>query len=61
VVLNTGHTFHEAEFKGTNAQLYPRLGDYAILKPTPTKKDEAAYEVIHAGLFDESWKVADRK
>jgi pimeloyl-ACP methyl ester carboxylesterase len=61
VVLNTGHTFHEAEFKGTNAQLYPRLGDYAILKPTPTKKDDAAYEVIHAGLFDELWKMADRK
>ncbi len=32
VVLNSGHTFHEADFKGTNALLYPRLGDFAILK-----------------------------
>lgn len=57
VVLNSGHTFHEADFKGTNALLYPRLGDYAIVKPTPTAKDPAAFEVITAGLFDEKWQV----
>ncbi len=56
VVVNSGHTFHEAEFKGTNAQLYPRLGDFAVVKPTPTKSDPAAFEVAAAGLFDESWK-----
>jgi pimeloyl-ACP methyl ester carboxylesterase len=61
IVLNTGHTFHEAEFKGTNAQLYPRLGDYAILKPTPTEKAPAAYEVVTAGLFDEFWKLNPAK
>ena len=55
VVLNSGHTFHEAEFKGTNAQLYPRLGDFAVVKPTPTAKDSAAFEVIDNGLFDEFW------
>ncbi len=27
VVLNSGHTFHEPEFRASNAQLYPRLGD----------------------------------
>ncbi|OYW14860.1 MAG: hypothetical protein B7Z55_15410, partial [Planctomycetales bacterium 12-60-4] len=32
VVINSGHTFHEAEFKASNAQLYPRLGDIAVLK-----------------------------
>jgi predicted esterase len=57
VVLNSGHTFHAAEFQGTNAQLYPRLGDYAIVKPTPTAKEPAAFEVITAGLFDENWQV----
>lgn len=56
IVLNSGHTFHEAEFKGTNAQLYPRLGDFAVVKPTPTKNDPAAFEVVTAGLFDEDWK-----
>jgi predicted esterase len=57
VVLNSGHTFHEADFKGTNALLYPRLGDYAVVKPTPTAKDPAAFEVVTAGLFDESWQL----
>ena len=39
VVLNTGHTFHAADFQGTNALLYPRLGDYAVLKLQPTQAD----------------------
>ncbi len=56
VVLNSGHTFHAADFRGTNALLYPRLGDYAVLKPAPTKEDAAAAEVVAAGLFDEFWQ-----
>jgi hypothetical protein len=56
VVFNSGHTFHDADFKGTNALLYPRLGDYAVVKPTPTAKDPAAFEVVTAGLFDEDWQ-----
>jgi pimeloyl-ACP methyl ester carboxylesterase len=58
VVLNSGHTFHDADFRGTNALLYPRLGDWAVLKPTPTKDDPAAAEVVAAGLFDENWQFA---
>src|SRR5262249_40463243 len=57
VVLNSGHTFHAADFRGTNALLYPRLGDYAILKPAPTAKDSLAVEVVTAGLFDDSWQI----
>jgi hypothetical protein len=57
VVLNSGHTFHAADFQGTNALLYPRLGDYAIVKPAPTAKDLAAFDVVTAGLFDEHWQV----
>jgi predicted esterase len=57
IVINSGHTFHEADLLGTNALLYPRLGDFAILKPTPTAKDPTAAEVVRAGLFDENWKV----
>jgi len=57
VVLNTGHTFHAADFQGTNALLYPRLGDYAILKLTNPEKAPLVVEVVTAGLFDENWKV----
>jgi len=56
IVLNSGHTFGEADLRGTNALLYPRLGDWAVLKPTPTKADPAAFEVVAAGLFDENWQ-----
>ncbi|AWM36424.1 hypothetical protein GobsT_57740 [Gemmata obscuriglobus] len=56
VVINSGHTFKETDLKGTNALLYPRLGDWAVIKPTPTEKDPAAYEVVAAGLFDENWQ-----
>jgi predicted esterase len=61
VVLNSGHTFHARDFEGTNALLYPRLGDYALLKPAPTDKDPGNAEVVAAGLFDESWQPGERK
>jgi hypothetical protein len=56
IVINSGHTFREADLKGTNALLYPRLGDWAVLKPKPTKDDPAGFEVVAAGLFDENWQ-----
>ncbi len=56
VVLNSGHTFHADAFQGTNALLYPRLGDWAVLKVNPTDKDPAAAEVVAGGLFDEFWR-----
>ncbi len=58
LVLNSGHTFHAAEFEGSNALLYPRLGDWAVLKPSPTKLDPAHTETVAAGLFDEDWQYA---
>jgi pimeloyl-ACP methyl ester carboxylesterase len=57
VVLNSGHTFHAEDFQGTNALLYPRLGDYAVLKLTGDKKDPLAVEVKTAGLFDDLWRL----
>ncbi len=54
VVLNSGHTFRAADFLGTNALLYPRLGDYALLK-LADEKEPLKTEVVGAGLFDEFW------
>lgn len=56
VVLNSGHTFHDEDFRGTNALLYARLGDYAIVRPTPTEKNRAAFDVVTAGIFGENWQ-----
>jgi hypothetical protein len=57
VVLNSGHTFHAADFRGTNALLYPRLGDYAVLKLAPTEKNPLAATVAASGLYDDFWQA----
>lgn len=61
VVLNSGHTFSEADLKRTNALLYPHLGDWAVIKSAPTAEDPSAHEVISAGLFDEKWQFGDEQ
>ncbi|GAC1468090.1 MAG: prolyl oligopeptidase family serine peptidase [Isosphaeraceae bacterium] len=52
VVLNSGHTFGVEEFKGTNALLFPRLGDHAVLQ-TDGRNDR----VKISGYFDERWSL----
>ncbi|MCS7016942.1 MAG: hypothetical protein NZM42_12595 [Gemmatales bacterium] len=56
IVINSGHTFHQAEFEGSNALLFPRLGDYAILR-LKSGNDPLAAEVVVAGLFDNRWRL----
>jgi hypothetical protein len=51
VVLNSGHTFAEKDLIASNAYLFPRLGDWAVLKPSRT-----GAEVLAAGFFDERWR-----
>lgn len=50
VVINSGHTFGEADLRGTNALLYPRRGDYAVVR-------SADGSTALAGLFNETWQV----
>jgi poly(3-hydroxybutyrate) depolymerase len=54
VVLNSGHTFREKELASLNYLLFPRLGDYAVVK---VGADPAAEEVLRAGYFDEQWRL----
>jgi len=49
VVINSGHTFGETDFRGTNAWLYPRLGDYSVLRPNG--------DIALSGFFDETWRL----
>jgi hypothetical protein len=53
VVLNTGHTIPAADYTKTNALLFPRLGDYALLRAD----DGGQESVVIAGLFDDSWAI----
>jgi hypothetical protein len=63
VVLNSGHTFHEKELASLNYLLFPRLGDWAVLKVTgkapASPSEELDEEVVRAGYCDESWRVQE--
>ena len=58
VVLNSGHTFREAELSKVNYLLFPRWGDWAVLQIDP-KRDAAApaeENVLRAGFFNEDFR-----
>jgi predicted esterase len=57
VVLNSGHTFPTAAYTQTNAMLFPRLGDYALVRVAPQANDALATDVVEAGLFNEYWEI----
>ncbi len=61
IVINSGHTFHEAELNRLNYLLFPRLGDWAVLKVGGTipanPSDPLQEEVVKAGYFDERWRM----
>lgn len=50
LVVNSGHTFGAREFAGTNALLYPHLGDYALFRVGDKE------ELKNSGYFDERWR-----
>ncbi len=54
LVINSGHTFHEKEFSAFNYLLFPRLGDWALIKVGEKE------EIVQAGYFDEEWRKAGR-
>jgi pimeloyl-ACP methyl ester carboxylesterase len=64
IVINSGHTFHEKEFAAFNYLLFPRLGDWAVVKATPGAEQwepsppTFPEEIVRAGYFDEEWRKA---
>ena len=65
VVVNSGHTFHASEFSKLNYLLYPRLGDWAVVR-YPAAEDQVLEGaqflsgtggvVLRAGYFNEDWQ-----
>ncbi len=51
LVINSGHTFGSKEFSGTNALLYPRMGDWGTFSLEGNSE-----KLIATGYFDEGWK-----
>ena len=58
VVLNSGHSFHKNEMAATNATLFPRFGDYAVLRLRQSVGMPVESEVLTTGYFDEGWKLS---
>jgi hypothetical protein len=56
-VLNSGHSFRRSEMAATNAALFPRFGDYAVLHLRQPMGAPVESEVVRAGFFDEEWKL----
>jgi hypothetical protein len=58
VVVNSGHTMHEKDFKSSNSWLFPRLGDIAVQKFTREKSGgNYAEETVFADVFDSQWHL----
>lgn len=60
VVLNSGHSFHGVEMAATNASLFPRFGDFAVLQLRQPISAPVESEVLTAGYFDETWKLPQK-
>ena len=62
IVINSGHTFHEKEFAAFNYLLFPRLGDWAVIKLEPgvgqwrPGSPTFPEEIVRAGYFNEEWR-----
>ena len=57
VVINSGHTFHTADFQNSNAWLFPRLGDIAIQKFEKLEGGGYQETIEQADFFNSSWKL----
>lgn len=58
VVINSGMTMHAADFQGTNALLFPKLGDIAVLRVTP-RQSGYTEETVWAELFNTDWQLPE--
>ncbi|MEZ6126349.1 MAG: prolyl oligopeptidase family serine peptidase [Planctomycetaceae bacterium] len=56
VVINSGHTFHDRDFRASNAWLFPRLGDIAVVKFSRTGH-EFTEEIVYAENFNSGWRL----
>lgn len=57
IVINSGMTMHEKDFKASNAWLFPKLGDVAVQKFAANDGGGFDETVEWAGLFDTSWEL----
>ena len=61
VVINSGHTFHEKDFRNSNSWLFPRLGDIAVQKFTKNADGGYDEEIVWATNFNAGWGLSDNQ
>ena len=61
VVLNSGHTMHEKDFRASNSWLFPKLGDVAVQKVELTSDGSIDATTVWAEMFDSNWQLPNRK
>jgi hypothetical protein len=63
VVFNSGHTYHKQELQ-FSYMVFPRLGDWAVMKlgnnKLSTSKSEVGEAVVTSGFFGEDWELKSR-
>lgn len=57
VVINSGHTMHEKDFRASNSWLFPKLGDIAIIQFKKNSAGTFENKTVWAELFDSNWKL----
>ena len=57
VVVNSGHTFHQRDFRASNSWLFPRLGDIAVQKFIKQPTGGYQEKIVWADLFNSSWQL----
>jgi hypothetical protein len=57
VVINSGHTMHEKDFRASNSWLFPKQGDIAVQKYPAGANDPTGATTVWAEMFDSNWKL----
>lgn len=61
VVINSGHTMHEKDFRASNSWLFPKLGDIAVQKFPEGITDPTKATTVWADMFDSGWQFSAKK
>ncbi|NQV22916.1 MAG: prolyl oligopeptidase family serine peptidase [Rhodopirellula sp.] len=61
VVINSGHTMHEKDFRASNSWLFPKLGDIAVQKFADGKVNPTDATTVWADMFNSNWQLSAGK
>ena len=69
VVINSGLTMHDDDFKASNAWLFPRMGDIAVRRlhwasttvdEATTNSDKSSSDIVWAANFNSNWLLSNQ-